>query len=265
MSKKTGYVIGHGRSLIDGAPIVVIATIKSRNVKTGDMVQTWILRQDIAPLDAAKNGADVSICGDCKHRPILGGACYVDLSRAPYQVFKAFQRGAYPDISNNPDAIAAIGAGRKVRIGSYGDPMAVPAVTWANLCRDASGHSGYSHQWRNTGIDAGQRDAVMALCMASADTPAEKSAAKSLGYRTFRVRLAQEQLDNREIVCPASDEAGNKTTCAKCCACSGSVRASAADIAIVVHGSMARRFILIREVSHVASANLTALQTALYN
>ena len=40
----TGYVIYKGPSLLDGAPIVVIAVIGSGNTKTGDMVQTYILR-----------------------------------------------------------------------------------------------------------------------------------------------------------------------------------------------------------------------------
>ena len=59
--KPNGFILGHGRSLIDGMPIVVVATIKSRNTKTGDMVQTWILRQDMLPTDAVKTGADWSI------------------------------------------------------------------------------------------------------------------------------------------------------------------------------------------------------------
>lgn len=244
MKKQTGYIIGHGNSLLDGAPIAVIATIKSRNGKTGNMVQTWIIRQDQTPIAAARSGADVSICGDCKHRPILGGACYVDLSRAPHQVFHAAARGAYPDISNNPDAIAAIGAGRKIRIGAYGDPMAVPAEVWQNLIKHAAGHTGYSHQWRNPTIAAGQRDAIMALCMASVDSAEEFAAARNLGYRTFRVRRPDEQLNEHEIACPASDEGGNRTQCTRCLACDGARRPRAATVAIIVHGALAKRFIV---------------------
>lgn len=42
MQTKSG-IIYRGPSLIDGQPIVAIAIAKSRNTKTGDMVQTYIL------------------------------------------------------------------------------------------------------------------------------------------------------------------------------------------------------------------------------
>ena len=58
-------IIYKGPSLLDGAPIVVIATYSNRNTKTGHVVQTYILRADINPLEASKTGADVSICGNC--------------------------------------------------------------------------------------------------------------------------------------------------------------------------------------------------------
>ena len=63
-----GFIFYRGASPIDGAPIVAVATLKSANSKTGDMVQTWILREDISPLDAIGSGEDASICGNCAHR-----------------------------------------------------------------------------------------------------------------------------------------------------------------------------------------------------
>lgn len=64
-----GFIFYCGPSQIDGAPIVGIAVLRSANAKTGDMVQTYILRADTAPLTALSTGADVSICGACPHRP----------------------------------------------------------------------------------------------------------------------------------------------------------------------------------------------------
>ena len=69
-----GYILWEGASLIDGAPIVVIATgfaSRSTNRKTGGMVQTYILRRDIDPVSAVQSGDDASICGDCPHRGIV--------------------------------------------------------------------------------------------------------------------------------------------------------------------------------------------------
>ena len=64
MANPTGYVIYRGPSLLDGAPIVAIATMQTSNRKTGNMVQTWILREDVSPVEASKAGADASVCGD---------------------------------------------------------------------------------------------------------------------------------------------------------------------------------------------------------
>ena len=65
----TGFVVYQGPSLLDGAPIVAIATVSSRNVKTGPMVSLWIMRSDVDPVAALHTGDDVSICGLCPHRP----------------------------------------------------------------------------------------------------------------------------------------------------------------------------------------------------
>ena len=71
-------IIYRGPSLLDGAPIVVIAIDSARNTKTGRMVQTYILRADMDPREANKTGADFSICGTCPHR----GTPTTDAARA---------------------------------------------------------------------------------------------------------------------------------------------------------------------------------------
>lgn len=63
-----GYVIWEGASLLDGQPIALIATIKSSNDKTGNMVQTYIIGQDKSPIEMSRTGEDFSICGGCVHR-----------------------------------------------------------------------------------------------------------------------------------------------------------------------------------------------------
>ena len=45
-------IIYKGPSLLDGKPIVVIATLSNRNSKTGNVVQTYILKSDTNPLEA---------------------------------------------------------------------------------------------------------------------------------------------------------------------------------------------------------------------
>ena len=66
--KPIGFVVYEGPSELDGSPIVVIVNrifTASDNAKTGDIVQTFIIRSDVSPLDALKSGEDVSVCGDC--------------------------------------------------------------------------------------------------------------------------------------------------------------------------------------------------------
>ena len=45
--REKGFIIYDGPSMLDGEPIVAIATMKTSNRKTGEMVQVWILRSDV--------------------------------------------------------------------------------------------------------------------------------------------------------------------------------------------------------------------------
>lgn len=69
-----GVVLYEGPSMLDGEPIVAIATgmqTPSTNRKTGEMVQVHILLQKEHPSVAQNSGADSSICGNCPLRPLL--------------------------------------------------------------------------------------------------------------------------------------------------------------------------------------------------
>jgi len=240
MAKPTGYVIYNGPSLIDGSPIVAIALMGSSNRKTGNMVQTYILRTDMRPVAAVQSGADVAICGNCKHRPANGGACYVVVAQGPTVVFKTNEAGKYPTA-----AAADVGtmvAGRMVRLGTYGDPAAVPAQVWEELTAQAAGRTGYTHQWDNPALTADQRARITALCMASADNEAEATQARASGLRYFRIRVATEALGPREFVCPASDEGGKRKLCDTCGACNGTTKSTGASPVIIVHGTKKSKF-----------------------
>ena len=61
MTKILGYIAYEGPSEIDGAPIVVIVNKindASKNGKTGDIVQSFIIRSDVNPVEALQTGAD---------------------------------------------------------------------------------------------------------------------------------------------------------------------------------------------------------------
>ena len=235
-----GYILWEGASLLDGAPIVVIATgfaQKSSNRKTGGMVQTYILRRDIDPVSAVQSGDDASICGDCPHRGTSlnnknsGRTCYVNVGQGALAVYRAYKRNAYP-------LWDGYGVnGRMVRLGTYGDPAAAPAHVWEAITRDASGHTGYTHQWRSPAFSY-----LKSLCMASADSPADALLAQNMGWRTFRVGMWGEVERDRaglnESLCPASEQAGKKLTCDTCLACDGA-SGRRGSIFIPAHGGTA--------------------------
>jgi hypothetical protein len=241
--KPQNSIIYKGASLIDGSPIVVIAIVKSSNRKTGDMVQTYILNDNgLDPMLNSKLGNDFSICGNCKHRGealtpahpefgkykmAKGRTCYVALFQGVLITWKHYMKGGY-ETAQGHEAIAALGAGRMVRIGTYGDGAAVPSYIWDSLLSQAKGHTGYSHQSGLVEVDP-------MLYMISADTEAEARQAWQSGKRTFRViQKTDELIKGSEALCPASKEAGRRATCDTCKLCAGaSVKAK--SIAIVQH------------------------------
>lgn len=237
MKKHTGYIIYRGASLLDGKPIVVVAIVgKSKNGKTGDLVQTYIMADNgKSPIESARLWEDVSVCGDCKHRRGTGGSCYVNLGQGARSVMDGIMRGIYP--LDDGYMVAAAVFNRKVRLGTYGDPAAVPAWVWEVLLHTAAGHTGYTHQWAS-----GKAEHVKRWCMASVDTLGETVRAQAAGWRTFRVK-APDALAAfaREMPCPASEEQGKRLTCEDCMACSGG-DSKKASVTIVVHGSLKNRF-----------------------
>jgi hypothetical protein len=235
-------IIYKGRSNIDGKNIVVIATglDKSANAKTGNMVQTWVLVDNgIKPHENVKSGADITTCGDCKHRPSLGGACYVKTFQGPRSVYDKYLRGGYEEPT--AEEVAEILAGKLVRLGAYGEPSAVPFEVWEKVLSKVSGWTGYTHQWQSAGFD----ERIMRFCMASVDSEGEAAAAKLKGFRYFRVKTSTSAKLPKEVTCPASEEAGKKTNCAACTACRGT-NGLKSNIVIDAHGATKKRFIEIK-------------------
>src|SRR5215469_14123001 len=114
-------------------------------------------RIDGAPVVASRTGADAAICGDCRHRGqydvdgnrVAGTrTCYVMLNPVA-SVYRTLKAGRYDDLSDELGVAAMRVAGRMLRLGSYGDPAAIPHDVWIALLANVVGHTGYSHQWRN--------------------------------------------------------------------------------------------------------------------
>jgi hypothetical protein len=237
-----GIVLYDGPSKLDGAPIIAVAcriTDASNNEKTGAMVQTFIMRKDIAPHKALKTGDDASVCGDCPLRPINKGAtrCYVRVYQAPLSVWNAFHRDRYavPGVDFDAALLPGIFADLAFRLGSYGDPAAIPASVWKTATKLVKNRTGYTHQWRKR-AGAGLKN----LCMASADNESDVATATAKGWRTFRVRKHDAPALANEAVCPASKEGGQRTQCDTCGLCKAA-SIIAKNIVIADHGLMDKR------------------------
>lgn len=241
-----GAIFYRGPSLLTGDEIVGILTgldSGSHNPKTGPIAQAWILRADMPPMDAKRANMDDAVCGDCALRGRDGrnSGCYVVPWQGPYRVYKSFIEGAYPSVTW-PE-LQAVVEGRVIRLGAYGDPAAIPFETWQAMLLTAASWVGYTHQHRT--CDRRFRTIVMA----SVESESDAIDAWARGWRTFRIRRqggALIRLSRRpnvvtrlelatEFVCPASDEAGHRTTCAECRLCRGT-SSPARSVAIYPHG-----------------------------
>ncbi len=244
-------IIFEGPSLINGRPIVVIATPDS-NPKTDKMLYTWILDAETPPEIAAfYKDVDESICGGCKFRaqpkldagdmrPASTRMCYVRLSTesdefgtpkadekmGPAEVWQAWKNGEFgrwqsfgpvPAWQNDERRISwyQYHGPLSVRIGSYGDPGAAPTEMWIDLVRYATNFTAYTHLWKTCDQQ------LKKYCMASVDTPEERIEANEMGWRAFVV--APQDVDvaqlGSDVLCPMT--AGKPVTCNTCHMCQG--------------------------------------------
>ena len=232
--KSTGYVIDRGISPIDGNPYVAILVLKSTNTKTGDMAQVYIIRPDLHPLEAIDSGADRTICGDCPHRRrqvwdakrrrfVWVRSCYVQVGKSVATVWRTFTRGRYPDWH---PSLSTLLRGRRIRWGAYGDPAIIAPQVVGDLNAIASGHTGYTHQWR---YDWAQW--ARGVFQASCDSFADYLAASAAGWRTFAV-VAQGAAPFSGKLCPATAP-DSQAQCLTCRLCDG----AKTDIFVEAHGA----------------------------
>ena len=234
MINPNGLVLWRGPSRINGDPILCIVTgltQKTSNEKTGDMLQTWIIPADTPPHKAIKNGKSRSVCGGCHHdtqKKTGKRSCYVVVHHAPLSVYSAFKRGSYAEV--NWETWSNLVAGRFGRLGSYGDPAALPLSVLDRFCAPLEGWTGYTHQSGSARL----RDALK-YCQGSADSLQDAEAARAAGVGSFRVLGPDsEPRQPWEMHCPASEEKGYQKTCQECGVCRG---IGGKNVVINAHGT----------------------------
>jgi hypothetical protein len=226
-------IVWKGPSEFDGSPIALVIKYPTKgkgNSKTGNICQTYILPAGEHVVDALHAGRDVSVCWHCPHRGDgtgKGRTCYVSLATGLNVVSRNLMAEKY--LRATPEGAARGILGKQLRMGTYGDPAAVPESVWAVLAASATRVLGYTHQWRRP-----QFAYLSRWCMASADTESDVATANAAGWRTFRVAQVGSPTLSGEVVCPASKEAGEKVQCDRCGLCQGS-KIRAKNIVIVRH------------------------------
>lgn len=204
--------------------LVFTALNGSSNRKTGDMIQTYLLDKSRLKSEKSVFGAK---CQDCS----MVKECYV--SRDKLSVRRSLvltlegQRATYQ--KRLLGGVLPLLKGRLIRLGTYGDPSAIPLRDLARICSSAKGHTGYTHFWRE--IDEG----YSAYLMSSCETLADELLSNALGYRAFRVLLDAHEVHETSKKSVQCLNASVGLTCAECLLCSGSQGKGSSNIYIHQH------------------------------
>jgi len=217
-----------GMILSDYKNIVSIVTFKSNNVKTGDMAQIWIMRNDIDPVQAIKENKDDVICFDCPHRK--NRSCYVNAGQAPLQIYRSYKKGIYKSLDLNKLSQAL--KFKNVRFGAYGEPVLIPLKIVKHIIKSCMSYTGYTHQWHNP-----KYKDYAPLFMASIDSDKQLKQTIKNGLRSFRVSN-NDLIGNNEIICPNITKG---ITCNVCTLCDNQGRhKNAKSIVVPVHGTQGK-------------------------
>ena len=208
----TTYKVWQGPSEIDGTDILMLLVTNSSNSKTGPMLQTYIMRSDMPPHVAIKEGKDTAVCGSCVFRGKESGGnggCYVLTFQGPHTVWNQWKEG-------KADLLPRLPKRHVLRVGAYGEPVAVPFDVWKPLL-DRFSNTGYTERWDLPGNQV-WKDYIMA----SVQSQEEADRAHAMGWRTFFVTPKGDDVKRKStIVCPASKERGQLVQCIDCMQCGG--------------------------------------------
>jgi hypothetical protein len=121
--------------------------------------------------------------------------------------------------------IVSMSAGKFIRFGTYGEPSLHPHELIESMVSASQNWTGYTHQWT-------KKKELSKFFMASVHTSAEEQNASNEGWRSY---VATETKLDEYVNCPASKEAGYKSSCSKCGLCSGTEGKGNKSIYILNH------------------------------
>lgn len=160
---------------------------------------------------AMSNGAELKGCYTHKRMQYSGMLSQLRSIGAKYKSW-----GEIPQYSDQIGAdVVKMCNGRYVRFGTYGEPSLIPISLLRCISVVAKTWSGYTHQWEKPWAYY-YRD----FFMASTHDVEQTKTAETMGWRAFMDDSTHTKHDGM-VNCPASSEAGFKSTCSKCALCSG--------------------------------------------
>ena len=212
--------------------VIVNFQFKTSNTKTGALIQNYIIPASWIESDAhIKTLSDSEVCFDCDHGKSKKATCYVRKSNSERGLISKVKSLRNIGLENIPelspeseaDLLNAI-EGRGVRFGSYGEPILLGEALIGKISKRAKFWTGYTHQWH-------KNNWAKDYFMASVESELVSKVAQKSGFRTFFVGDTQSK---EYVTCPASKEAGNKTTCDNCKLCMGT-QSKAKSVTILPH------------------------------
>ena len=212
--------------------VIVNFQFKTSNSKTGDLIQNYFIPEAWITSDKKlKDLDDRSVCFDCDHGKSKNKTCYVPKGQSGMGLASKINGLRKRGLDNIPELSPELEAdlldaieGRGVRFGSYGEPILLGEDLVQKISERADFWTGYTHQWH-------KNPWAKKYFMASVETTLVDKAAQSMGWRTF---YAGEPTEGNHVTCPASKEAGNKTTCDNCKLCMGTT-SKAKSVKIKIH------------------------------
>jgi len=172
---------------------------------------------------------DGSNCMDCPFSRNNGGAggCYTH-KMMQYSGFLSMLRSIKADQltplnGDKIDQILVMARDRYVRFGSYGEPSLMPVHLVELMAKMSRSWTGYTHQHAKQWA---QKFAPFFMASTHKANEAKE-------WRAFEV--VKESEKSNSVVCPASKEGGNKTSCAACGLCSGLKGKGKKNVVIIEH------------------------------
>jgi hypothetical protein len=213
----------------------------SSNSKTGMAIQNYLIPKSWG--EEGRVADDKDVCFDCPHSQAKGATCYVRKGnpfRGLISKTKSVNR-MYKDIPEfskaTEEAILKMCEGQFVRFGAYGEPILLGEDLVKKITKVARTWTGYTHQWHQDKYQWAKK-----YFMASVDSVFEKSVARKKGWRPFFVTDDPNYIQDKKdsLSCPASAEAGRKSTCNVCSLCKGTSAVNksgklAKDVEIKLH------------------------------